>query len=192
MAFSQHHPPRTYLALGDSMSIDDYTGVAGGGAARQFHAVLGEAWILDDRTFDGCRIEGVPRGGRGDIITLTIGGNDLMWDRDKYLREGLAEFAAAHRKLLMGVRQANPDAIFIVGDIYAPAAPLSPAEAQGLATANAAIHENCGDVGAIVARINEAFRDREDSFLCLRIEPTFEGAKAIAALFADAYRKAAT
>jgi len=31
---------RTYLALGDSMSIDLYTGVEGGGAVRQFYGWL--------------------------------------------------------------------------------------------------------------------------------------------------------
>ena len=41
---------RTYLALGDSMSIDDYTGVAGGGAVNQFYRRLGDGWTLDDRT----------------------------------------------------------------------------------------------------------------------------------------------
>ena len=38
---------RTYLALGDSMSIDLYTGVKGGGAVSQFHRWLGTTWTLD-------------------------------------------------------------------------------------------------------------------------------------------------
>lgn len=33
---------RVYLALGHSMSIDDYTGVAGGGAVSQFFRTLGD------------------------------------------------------------------------------------------------------------------------------------------------------
>ncbi|MFZ5831668.1 MAG: hypothetical protein ACOY3P_16400 [Planctomycetota bacterium] len=42
----------TYLALGDSMSIDQYTGVRGGGAVSQFHKWLGDRWLLDDRSVD--------------------------------------------------------------------------------------------------------------------------------------------
>ena len=78
------HGSKTYLALGDSMSIDDYTGVRGGGAVNQFFRTLGNEWSLDDRTFDGCQMVGVPRNGRGDLITLTIGGNDLLWNRETY------------------------------------------------------------------------------------------------------------
>ena len=57
---------KTYLALGDSMSIDFYTGVTGGGAVAQFYKRLcshakpgGVAWQLDDRTYDGCRMAGI-------------------------------------------------------------------------------------------------------------------------------------
>ena len=174
---------RTYLALGDSMSIDDYTGVKDGGAVNQFFRTLGDSWILDDRTFDGCQMAGVPRDGIGDLITLTIGGNDLLWNRERYLCEGLADFAAEHKALLKTIRQTNPDAIFVVGDIYAPDAPLSDAEESALTEANAAIHSNCHDVGALQAGIYEAFNGHEQTFLCLAIEPTLEGAKAIAELF---------
>ena len=49
-------PHKTYLALGDSMSIDAYTGVPGGGAVAQFYKRLcargSDTWILDDRTVE--------------------------------------------------------------------------------------------------------------------------------------------
>jgi len=183
-------PPGAYLALGDSMSIDYYTGVAGGGAASQFFATLGPGWTLDDRTLDNCRIPDVPFDGRGDAITLTIGGNDLLLNREKYLAEGLAEFAAAHLDLLTAIRRGNPDAVFIVGDVYAPAMPLSPVETEALAQANDIIHKNCTAVGAQVARIYDAFRGHEEEYLCLVIEPTLQGATAIARLFVDAYGSA--
>ena len=52
---------KTYLALGDSMSIDFYTGQPGGGAVTQFYKRLcerpGDCWRLDDRTADGHRME---------------------------------------------------------------------------------------------------------------------------------------
>jgi hypothetical protein len=179
----------TYLALGDSMSIDDYTGVPGGGAVKQFFRWLGDGWTLDDRTFDGCRMERVPRDGRGDLITLTIGGNDLLWNKEKYLREGIHGFAAEHRALLWEIRAANPDATFIVGDVYAPAAQLSNQELLALEAANAAIHANAQQVGACLARVYDAFRGHEQTHLCLQIEPTLEGATAIAGLFRDQYQE---
>lgn len=58
-------------------------------------------WARDDRSFDGCRIEGVPTDGRGDLIALTVGGNDLMdlggrlrGDAGDLLRDRLEPFRA--------------------------------------------------------------------------------------------------
>lgn len=178
---------KSYLALGDSMSIDDYTGVRGGGAVNQFYRVLGKNWLLDDRTFDGCCIANVPLNCRGDLITLTIGGNDLLWNREKYLREGVDDFQQRHAALLARIRQENPRALFIVGDIYEPAMPLTRAERRGLAAANAAIHKNCQKVQAVVAPIHDAFDGRSHRYLCLTIEPTLLGASAIANLFEEIY-----
>jgi lysophospholipase L1-like esterase len=155
---------------------------------RQFHAALGAGWELDDRTRDGCRIGGVPLDGHGDVITLTIGGNDLLANADRWVRDGLAEFAAAHAELLERVRAANPTAAFIVGDVYEPAAPLSPTQLERLGEANAMIHANCRRVGAVLAPIHDAFRGQEAEYLCLGIEPTLAGAKAIAHLFEGAFQ----
>ena len=70
-----------YLAVGDSMSIDDYTGVDGGGAASQLARKL--RIELVDLTVDGNTTHGVladlaraPAG--ADVVTLTAGGNDLL------------------------------------------------------------------------------------------------------------------
>jgi lysophospholipase L1-like esterase len=70
-----------YLALGDSISIDDYTGVRGGGAASQLARRLG--LDLVDLTSDGNTTHGVLAAlGRApasaDVVTLTAGGNDLL------------------------------------------------------------------------------------------------------------------
>lgn len=71
-----------YLALGDSISIDTYTGKAGGGAASQFAAILParefQNLTADGRTTDGVlshlgHVRIVP-----DVVTLTAGGNDLL------------------------------------------------------------------------------------------------------------------
>jgi lysophospholipase L1-like esterase len=70
-----------YLALGDSISIDDYTGVRGGGAASQLARKLGADLI--DLTRDGNTTEGVladlaSAPAAADVVTLTAGGNDLL------------------------------------------------------------------------------------------------------------------
>ncbi|MBN1910181.1 MAG: hypothetical protein JW818_10610 [Pirellulales bacterium] len=179
--------PSTYLALGDSMSIDDYTGVEGGGAVNQFFRMLGPGWVLDDRTFDGCQMGGMPTDGHGELITLTIGGNDLLWNQEQYLSEGIDSFAAEHRALLDAIRRANPEALLIVGDIYRPQWPLSDAQLAGLAAANAAIHANVEAVAARLAPIHDTFLGHESTHLCLDIEPTLAGAAAIAGLFRAEY-----
>jgi lysophospholipase L1-like esterase len=70
-----------YLALGDSISIDDYTGVSGGGAASQLARMAGLELV--DLTRDGNTTGGVLADlarapGAADTVTLTAGGNDLL------------------------------------------------------------------------------------------------------------------
>ena len=70
-----------YLALGDSISIDDYTGIEGGGAASQLARNLG--FDLVDLTHDGNTTEGVladlaAAPAAAEVVTLTAGGNDLL------------------------------------------------------------------------------------------------------------------
>jgi lysophospholipase L1-like esterase len=75
--------PEQYLALGDSISIDKWTGIAGGGAASQFAAKIGcTGSAFEDRTRDGNLtvgvLEDVARVDRSPtLVTLTAGGNDL-------------------------------------------------------------------------------------------------------------------
>lgn len=71
----------TYLALGDSISIDDYTGVPGGGAASQLARRLGLQFV--DLTRDGNTTQGVLADlahapSAADVVTVTAGGNDLL------------------------------------------------------------------------------------------------------------------
>src|SRR5205814_3280405 len=70
-----------YLALGDSISIDDYTGVHGGGAPSQLARKLG--LDLVDLTRDGNTTQGVladlaAAPAAADVVTLSAGGNDLL------------------------------------------------------------------------------------------------------------------
>jgi GDSL-like Lipase/Acylhydrolase family len=69
------------VAVGDSMSIDYYTGVDAGGAASQLARKLG--FELVDLTLDGNTTQGVladlaQAPSAADVVTLTAGGNDLL------------------------------------------------------------------------------------------------------------------
>jgi lysophospholipase L1-like esterase len=180
----------TYLALGDSMSIDLYTGVKGGGAVSQFHKWLGNSWLLDDRSADMCRMRYVPTDGRGDVITLTIGGNDLLADKQRYTEEGLESFAREHLALLQTLRETNSNAVFIVGNVYAPQTPLTEDLLRALEDANNAIAANVRSVDALPADIRGSFRGHEREYLCYDIEPSLRGATVIADLFKEAARAA--
>ena len=73
---------RIYLALGDSISIDDYTGVPGGGAPSQLARKLGVVELVN-LTCDGNTTQGVLADltrapAAADAVTLTAGGNDLL------------------------------------------------------------------------------------------------------------------
>lgn len=124
------------------MSIDKHTGVVGGGAVSQFYRWLGAEWDKIDHCRDGCGIESVPRTRKGDLVTLTIGGNDLHMMQAHYLRVGLGHFVSAHRQLLRDLRDANPDALILVGNVYAPQFPLDPRRLRLLDEANEAIRVN--------------------------------------------------
>jgi lysophospholipase L1-like esterase len=182
--------PSTYLALGDSMSIDQYTGVKGGGAVSQFYKRLGESWALDDRSADMCRMRYVPTDRQGDVITLTIGGNDLIADVQHYLEGGMESFAEEHLALLQSIRRTNPASLFIVGTSYAPQSELPEAMSVALDAANKAIASNTLAVDAALADIRETFRGHEREYLCYDIEPSLKGAAVIADLFCEKARKA--
>jgi lysophospholipase L1-like esterase len=188
MSDSVHHTS-TYLALGDSMSIDLYTGVRGGGAVSQFHKWLGNSWLLDDRSADMCRMRYVPTDAQGSVITLTIGGNDLPADAEEYLREGLDGFASEHFALLRAIRETNADSIFIVGNVYAPQTSLRDELTRALDDANDAIAANVRSVNARLADIRRTFRGHEKEYLCFDIEPSLQGATVIADLFKKAARE---
>ena len=76
-----------YLALGDSISIDEYTGVAGGGAASQLARRIGahgEDFVdltRDGNTTDGVLAQLADAPADPELVTLTVGGNDLLLGR---------------------------------------------------------------------------------------------------------------
>jgi lysophospholipase L1-like esterase len=92
-----------YLALGDSISIDDYTGVHGGGAVSQLARKLGLQLV--DLTRDGNTSQGVladlaAAPAAADVVTLTAGGNDLLGgDPPRAILRRLHEIAARTQPL---------------------------------------------------------------------------------------------
>src|SRR6266511_1313502 len=109
------HAMRTYLALGDSISIDDYTGVRGGGAASQLAHKLG--LDLVDLTRDGNTTRGViadlaQASAAADVVTLTAGGNDLLG--------GDLHRAILHRLHQIAARTQPFGARVIVNTVYDP------------------------------------------------------------------------
>jgi lysophospholipase L1-like esterase len=70
-----------HLALGDSIAIDDYTGVHGGGAPSQLARELGLELIdltRDGNTTDGVLADLAAAPAAADVVTITAGGNDLL------------------------------------------------------------------------------------------------------------------
>ncbi len=70
-----------YVALGDSISIDDYTGVRGGGAPSQLARKLGVGLLdltRDGNTTQGVLADLVRAPAAAALVTLTAGGNDLL------------------------------------------------------------------------------------------------------------------
>jgi lysophospholipase L1-like esterase len=104
-----------YLALGDSISIDDYTGVCGGGAASQLARKLGLDLVdltRDGNTTDGVLADLASAPASADVVTLTAGGNDLLvGDLPRAILRRLHEIA--HRIQPLGAR-------VIVNTIYDP------------------------------------------------------------------------
>jgi lysophospholipase L1-like esterase len=187
------------------MSIDAYTGVKGGGAVSQFYRRLCQrqnpdgtppAWRLFDDSYDGCVMSGVPltcRPGGVDLITVTIGGNDLLQNMHRGIDEYRPEFEAAYRRLMgrlqkLGRRRAADggpsDAVVIVGNIYRPTpGMLSDHLLSVLEGVNAFIGEQVRKYGHRLADIAAAFQGNEERFLVMGIEPNLAGATEIARLF---------
>jgi hypothetical protein len=195
---------KTYLALGDSMQIDRYTGVQGGGATAQFYRWLQARqdgpWRLIDETFDGCVISGVPvthRPGGVDLITLTVCGNDLLQNMNRQIDQYRPQFEQAYRRLLGRIQKLGrhihdgevTDAIVIVGNVYRQAMLMPEHLLAVLDGVNAFIGEQVRKYGFRLADVAAAFLGHEEDYLCFGIEPTLTGATAIAGLFEEEMAK---
>ncbi|MEI8376223.1 MAG: SGNH/GDSL hydrolase family protein [Planctomycetota bacterium] len=187
---------KRYMALGDSISIDLYTDVIGGGAVSQLYKRLCSKqlnnWMLDDRTYDGCVMSGVRPDLNGhwpaDLITMTIGGNDLLQHMDRDPAEFIPVFAREYAHLTSSIRRIHPQATVIVGNIYRPSWEDLPKHLEvALGECNRVIGQWVRQRGFHLADIHGAFLGHEAEYLCHDIEPTLAGATAIADLFEAAF-----
>jgi lysophospholipase L1-like esterase len=182
-----------YLAVGDSMSIDAYTGVDGGGAASQLARKL--RLELVDLTVDGNTTHGVLADlarapAAADVVTLTAGGNDLLGG-------GLP--GAILRRLDQIAQRLEPlGARVVVSTIYDPSdgddelgrrelglSRLATIELrQRLDALNRGIVELAAEHGFLLADIERLFHGHgvasDDSWYVQVIEPNLAGATAIA------------
>jgi lysophospholipase L1-like esterase len=183
-----------YLALGDSISIDDYTGVPGGGAPSQLARKLG--FELVDLTRDGNTTQGVLADLAGapavaEIVTLTAGGNDLLCgDLPRAILRRLHQIAQRIRPL--GAR-------VVVNTVYDPSdgdnevgrrelglSRLAAIELRRRLNAlNAGIAELAGEHGFVIADLERLFHGHgvvsAEPWFVQVIEPNLAGATAIAA-----------
>jgi lysophospholipase L1-like esterase len=192
----------TYVALGDSISIDLYTGVEGGGAASQFARLI-KATRFIDLTYDGAVTSGVltslesaPE--RADIVTVTAGGNDLLsgyffraaGDRNagRWFTE---EMGANLERIAEGLKRFGGRVV--MNTIYDPtdgddskAAELGLPKESRIAfnETNAMIKRLAEQHGYILCDLEALFRGHgfwsQDPWMVVHIEPNLEGAKQIA------------
>ena len=184
-------PPVRYVALGDSISIDDYTGVRGGGAASQLARLL-DATDFVDLTRDGHVTDGVLADlarvpPEPDVVTLTVGGNDLLMGRPA--RQIVDNVAAIAERL------APFRAHTILNTVYDPtdgddelgqrALGLPPETRLEFDAVNAGIKDAAAAHGFLLADLEELFHGHgiasSDPWFVLEIEPNLAGASAIAA-----------
>ena len=177
-----HITLKTYIALGDSISIDDYpereTGIAGIGAASLFAKALRErdpSVAFENLTADGATTDDVLRmqlprvreSADDCIVTITAGGNDLLMNLRATrppvrLVEGILERIA---RILDTVEQKLPNAIVLLGTVYDPSDGTNvlygeqlDREAEWLARVNEGIREQAAQRGNVrLADIHQLF-----------------------------------
>ncbi|MGR6964660.1 SGNH/GDSL hydrolase family protein [Geodermatophilus sp. URMC 61] len=225
-----------YVALGDSISIDDYSGGPGRGGASLLFAnrdddfpewcgrdlrstVPGTAFTLlatDGATTGTLLDRQLPRlaalPSRPDLVTLTIGGNDLLgaYGDTAAARAVVARVAAALDRALTAIGEVlAPDGRVVVGTVYDPSDGTGDAARLGLppwpdavaliTELNDALRRGALRHGAAVAEIAEHFHGHglaagdprraearpaeRDLWFCSLIEPNAWGAGGVRAAF---------
>ena len=177
-----------YVALGDSMSIDDYAGGPGRGAASLLHrnhdpdfpdwagrdlsgSGLDARILAEDGAVaaDVLKVQLPKIDGRPAVVTLSVGGNDLL----RAYGDDAATEAAIHRvtvavdAILRRLHGLNPDGRVVVTTVYDPSdgtgeiAPAGlPPWPQGpllVRRLNAELTDAAGRHGASVADVHRRF-----------------------------------
>ncbi len=167
----------TYVALGDSISIDDYAGGAGRGGASllfrnrddDFPSWRGRDLLSADPdtgfallATDGATTTSLldaqlprlrARGVRPALVTLTVGGNDVLscYGDTAAARSAVPEVAAAVRTALGELTGLlAPDGRIVVGTVYDPSDGTADADRLGLPPWPEAVE--------ILAELNDALR----------------------------------
>src|SRR5919204_1388983 len=185
-----------YLALGDSVSIDEYTGVRGAGAPSQLARKLGVDLVdltRDGNTTHGVLADLVRAPAAADVVTLTAGGNDLLGgDLPRAILRRLHHIAQRIEPL--GAR-------VVVNTIYDPSdgdndlgrreldlSRLATIELRRrLNAVNRGIKELADEHGFLLADLERLFHGHglasTESWFAQVIEPTLAGATATAELW---------
>jgi lysophospholipase L1-like esterase len=198
----------TYVALGDSISIDDYTGVVGGGAASQLARLTGSATFVN-LTIDGNTTAGVLSDldqirEPPDLVTLTAGGNDFLlaavYGADPSTKQGWADLVDKPLANLasIAVRLQEYGCPVILNTIYDPTdgnnehsneIGLPPALRPAFEALNGGIRSLVRRHGFLLADLQTLFREHgigaKQTWIVRNIEPNFAGATAIANLWYD-------
>ena len=165
--------PPCYVALGDSISVDEYAGGPGRGGASLLvrnrdddfpqwrgHDLDGLPLHLlatDGGTTASLLADQLPRlerlGARPSLVTVTIGGNDLLACYGD-TRAALRAVSTVRRRVTRALdrvrRMALPSARFVVGTVYDPSDGTGDAARVGLPA--------WPDVVAVLAELNETLR----------------------------------
>ena len=157
-----------YLALGDSISIDDYTGVHGGGAPSQLARKLGLELIdltRDGNTTDGVLADLAAAPAAADVVTITAGGNDLLGgDLPRAILRRLHQIAQRIQPLSAGV---------VVNTIYDPSDGDNELGRRELGLSRLATIELRRRLNAVNGGIARLARER--GFLLADLERLFHG-----------------
>jgi lysophospholipase L1-like esterase len=190
-----------YLALGDSTSIDKYTGIECGGAVSQFARLIA-ADVLQDLTHDGFTTDAVIESLasvsiKPDIITLTVGGNDLLqrpsWNIDRYAPQDPDTLETLRKLQHIYTQLSNFHCKVIVNTIHDPTdgdeflmqqLGLSVPFRIAYDEINQAIRQMAGRYAFTLSDLKQLFTGHGinsiDTWVTMEIEPNYAGATAIA------------
>ncbi len=182
-----------YVALGDSISIDTYTGVPGGGAASQlarllnaepFQSLTRDGNVTSAVLLDLDRVQGQPK-----VATLTVGGNNLLVGHDA--PEILADIREIIQRLIRLLHGQGGRVVLCTvydptdgNDALGESHGLEPELRQRLSALNAGIRRIAAEYGCLLADLEVLFKGHgivsANSWIVMSIEPNLAGATAIA------------